>query len=123
MRVPSIGIEANLSIILVLFSLVLTEAMAKRDLKLLEGAIKKTEESGLEQKLGLQLQMAKKILEQLKVDILCSHQEYVAFLHANKILLINCKKKHFWCPKYFYNLWVKAIFLVEYQNYNALLMD
>ena len=58
--------------------------MAKRDLKLLEDAMKKTEESGLEQKLGLQLQMAKKILEQLKVDILCSRQEYVAFYMPTK---------------------------------------
>ena len=99
--------------------------MAKRDLKLLEDAIKKTEESGLEQKLGLQLQMAKKILEQLKVEILCSRQEYTVFCMSIKSCQINSKKTTSISNAMrivIICVW-KQYSLLNIQNYNALLMD
>ena len=46
---------------------VLTDAMAKRELKPLESAIDKTVKCGLEEKMSVQLQMAGNIVESLKV--------------------------------------------------------
>ncbi len=55
-----------ITIVMMYICLALTTAMSARNLQRLEDAVKRAEAAGLEKKLGLQLGMAQRVLEQLK---------------------------------------------------------